>query len=206
VAKPSIIGYIENMLRKDFDDEKLKIAELFPSTGDYSIVDSKGNNIITDSQGHTVGLMPFKVRADITHWVSLFMHYNFIEERVTSVSIGFYDEGKTIIFRAEWCENEDQTAHAQPHWHVHNKPLHPQSSFLNKELCKEFPDDLADEMRDKYKNIHFTMSASWDNASSIVQPLISKPHHGLLKWISGVIRYSLNQLVYLYDKKASAVT
>ncbi len=201
MANPSIIGHLQNRLKKTLQDKSIAIGELDSGTGNYSIVSCLGfEHYVDEESTHNLGLFPFRVADAFDYWLSLSVQFNFGSKKVTHVSISFFDETKFKMFRAEWANNESKIVHAQPHWHIHNKKPDLISPLWDEEAISVFEEEVKEVINDKVKNIHFAMSSSWHKEYNHVQNLADSKEEEVLNWIDGVLIYTREQLTYLHDK------
>lgn len=201
MANPSIIGHLQNRLKKILGDRSISIGELEKGTGNYSIVSCSGiSHRIDDETKHNVGMVPFRVADAADYWLSLSINFDVAIKKTKHVSITFYDDASSKIYRAEWANNESSIIHAQPHWHIHNRKPDFSSPLWNPEAVDMFPVEVAEVINDKIKNIHFAMAATWHKNSNHVQSLADSQESEVINWIDGVLNYSRQQLTYLHDK------
>ena len=198
---PSIIGHLQNRLKKILGDRSIAIGELERGTGNYSIVSCSGiSHHIDDETKHNVGMFPFRVADAADYWLSLSINFDVAIKKTKHVSITFYDDALSKLFRAEWANNEFSIVHAQPHWHIHNRKPDFNSPFWDLEVVNNFPEEVAEAINDKIKNIHFAMAATWHKNLNHVQSLADSQESEVINWIDGVLNYSCQQLTYLHDK------
>ncbi|MBU2585694.1 MAG: hypothetical protein KKH32_10235 [Bacteroidetes bacterium] len=201
MANPSIIGHLQSRLKRTLDDKSILIGELERGTGNYTIVSClRFRHLIDDETKRNIGILPIRVADAADYWLSLSVNFDVIIKKINHVSITFFDDARSKIFRADWSNNESSIVHAQPHWHVHNRTPDFSSPLWDPEAVKIFSSEAAESVKDKIKNIHFTMAASWNSKLNHVESLADSEDSKVLKWIDGVLVYSKQQLTYLHDK------
>ena len=201
MPNPQVIGHLQSRLKRTLGDKSILIGEKEKNTGNFSIISCSGFFLYFDVESsHNLGLFPFRVADACNYWLSISVQFNFLINKVTHVSISFFDETLCKMFRAEWADNKSLIKHAQPHWHIHNKKPDFSSPLWDAEAVKMFPGDADEVIDDKIKNIHFAMSSSWHKSASYVQSLADSNDTEIINWIVGVLLYTKQQLTYLHDK------
>ena len=201
MAKPSITGHLESLLRRTLHDDTLIFGEIASRSGKfYSIRSCRGYKHFYDEDiNHNLVLFPFRVIGSNDYWLSVSLKYNVWSKKVEHVSIVFFEMDLHKMFRADWGNNES-TEHGQPHWHIHNRKPDLDSPLWNAEAIKIFPSEVEEMVNDKIKRIHFAMSSTWHLNSNSFKNISECQDNEVLQWVEGVLLYVTKQLNYLHDK------
>lgn len=200
MAKPHIIGHIETLLKKTLGDSTMKLGEIESGTDIYSIVICRGYKHLFDEESHHhLVLFPFRIADRVDYWLSFSLKYNVWEQKVSNISIAYYDADYYKMFRAEW-ENNSVTEHAQPHWHIHNRNPDFESPLWDADAVRIFSEEVNEIISNKIKNIHFAMSSSWHTNENHIKNISDCEDIEIRRWIYGVLSYINHQLTYLNDK------
>ena len=204
-TNPKIIQFIQRRIRDILADTTLLVKDNV-GNGNYGIVHANGIEYFVD-EGHPIGLIPKKITDKITFWLSVNIAINTSTDKLKDISIGVYfDDPKVKLFRAEWANNTSQIAHAQPHWHIHNEIIAAGNERWDVIEQKEFSIETEEEVENNFifnvKDIHFAMYASWHRMeNNHVEVLSQFNDNDIVNWTAGTLRYIIEQLIYLYNKK-----
>ena len=206
-SDPKIIEFIQKRIRQVLADTSLVVKDSI-GNGNFGIVKGNGFDYLTDEDsGHLIGLIPKKITESITVWFSVNIAINSSTNKLKDISIGVYsDEPKVKLFRAEWASNLSPIAHAQPHWHVHIERGQVINKAWDESVENDFLTDLEGVVNNKLifnvTDIHFAMYASWHRIENKhVEDLSKFTDADIVNWTGGTLKYIIEQLIYLYNKK-----
>ena len=201
MAKPPIIGLLQSRLRKTLNDNSISVGEFEAGTGKYSIVSCRSfKHFIDEETKYNIGLFPLRVADNYDYWISISLDIDFVLGKPKHLSITFYHYDIYKLFRAEWANNESSITHAQPHWHIHSKKQDLSSPLWDPKMVEAFPEDVKEIVGDNTKDIHFAMTATWQDNFHHAKSFAESPNKEILNWTDNVLKYSIQQLTYLHDK------
>jgi len=119
------------------------------------------------------------------------------------------DPRKAPMLRAEWegIQPDSEISHAQPHWHAYPtrtideatraSGLEPSvREFASPHATAAATESLADELRE-LRDFHLAMASRW-HIDGIGAHQLPVEADGLVKWLRGCLRYTREQIEYIY--------
>ncbi|MCL5035963.1 MAG: hypothetical protein M1269_02490 [Chloroflexi bacterium] len=120
------------------------------------------------------------------------------------------DTNKDLFFRAEWHspKNDNDTDHAQPHWHVHRafegiKEVYDSIDPIDSSKPEDFGESIQSKEADlkslpSFDKIHFAMASTWHINEG---HKINFKEETLINWLGGCVNYIKNEIAYMTKKR-----
>lgn len=152
-------------------------------------------------------------------WLHVAINLHFIAEgswRVNHISVGLLQGDPSVtqkesLLRAEWHiqEREDDSGHAQPHWHVlgatrvadppmFNEIVEAPTGFTEFLSGTESDAQLADA--DPFGHFHYAMVSDWHRTPSMGPRQVLEDETAVVSWLQGCVGYICHQLEHV-DRK-----
>lgn len=173
------------------------------------LVAPEATRFFTFHDGRTVASMFWFQRNTIQFWMSVELVFFprrgvYLFDRATLGVFAGNAGPQYEVLRAEWEGHDDDTDHAQPHWHIYKS----EASHLTETLAtstesspadyinKREPDETDVLNASSFAKFHFAMAAQWPFGTS-EGSLVKVTPQRLHDWLLGCLEYTRTQLQHI---------